>query len=170
MRNNFIGSVCIFSRFFIQQEKLILGSQEKSGGQGIDPDIHFGEMNRQPPGKIINGRFRSRVGRDFCQRSLGTHRGDVQDNTAQRLKQVGYSRIKSKGVKQAPFYVLLGAQMPAILVETSFISNPRECQRLVNPKYQDRLAEGIVRGVRKYIRETSPTALQERRPQSGKQG
>ncbi len=94
----------------------------------------------------------------------------VQDATTKRLKQKGYSRIKSVGVKQAPFYVLLGAEMPAILIETSFISNPRECRRLVNPKYQDRLSEGIVRGVKKYIRETSPTALQDIRPRSGKQG
>jgi N-acetylmuramoyl-L-alanine amidase len=94
----------------------------------------------------------------------------VQDATTQRLKQRGYSRVKSIGVKQAPFYVLLGAQMPAILIETSFISNPRECRRLVNPTYQQRLAEGIVRGVKKYIRETSPTALQNRPPNNGRQG
>ena len=94
----------------------------------------------------------------------------VQEATAKRLKRKGYGRIKSIGVKQAPFYVLLGAQMPAILIETSFISNPRECRRLINPKSQDRLCEGIVRGVQKYIRETSPTALREVRARSGKQG
>lgn len=70
-----------------------------------------------------------------------------------------YSKIKSKGVKQAPFYVLLGAQMPAVLIETSFISNPRECRRLVDKKYQDQLCEGIVEGIRRYIREINPSAL-----------
>jgi hypothetical protein len=71
-----------------------------------------------------------------------------------------YSNIRSKGVKQAPFYVLLGAQMPALLVETSFISNPRECKRLTSAKYQDEhLCDGIIRGIRKYIKETSPTAF-----------
>ena len=69
-----------------------------------------------------------------------------------------FSHIRSKGVKQAPFYVLLGAQMPALLVETSFISNPRECKRLTSAKYQDHLCDGIVRGIRKYIKENSPTA------------
>ena len=67
--------------------------------------------------------------------------------------------IANKGVKQAPFYVLLGAQMPAILIETSFISNSRECKRLVNPKYQDHLCDAIVKGIEKYIKETSPTAF-----------
>jgi N-acetylmuramoyl-L-alanine amidase len=71
-----------------------------------------------------------------------------------------YSSIRDKGVKQAPFYVLLGAQMPAILVETSFISNPRECKRLMDPTYQDRLSDGIVLGIENYIKTTSPTAFQ----------
>lgn len=75
-----------------------------------------------------------------------------------------YSRIKSKGVKQAPFYVLLGAQMPAILIETSFISNPRECKRLNNTAYQDHMSEAIVEGIKEYIKETNPTALMERNP------
>jgi len=41
-----------------------------------------------------------------------------------------YGKIKNKGVKQAPFYVLLGAEMPSILVEVAFITNPRECRRV----------------------------------------
>jgi N-acetylmuramoyl-L-alanine amidase len=75
-----------------------------------------------------------------------------------------YSRIKSKGVKQAPFYVLIGAQMPAILIETSFISNPRECKRLNNTAYQDQMSEAIVEGIKEYIKETKPTAFMERNP------
>jgi N-acetylmuramoyl-L-alanine amidase len=84
----------------------------------------------------------------------------VQSAMVGHLRHKRYTRIKSKGVKQAPFYVLLGAQMPSILIETAFISNPRECKRLVNPKYQDRIAEGIVQGIRNYIKATSPTAFQ----------
>jgi len=70
-----------------------------------------------------------------------------------------YSDIKNKGVKQAPFYVLLGAQMPSILIETSFISNPRECKRLTDGKYQEELCNAIVKGVETYIREINPTVL-----------
>ena len=82
----------------------------------------------------------------------------VQTEMCYHLKKK-YSHIRSKGVKKAPFYVLLGAQMPAILVETSFISNPRECKRLTNATYQEALCDGIVRGIKKYIKETGPTAL-----------
>ena len=82
----------------------------------------------------------------------------VQTEMCHHLKKK-YNHIRSKGVKKAPFYVLLGAQMPAILVETSFISNPRECKRLTDPKYQESLCDGIVNGIKKYIKETSPTAF-----------
>jgi N-acetylmuramoyl-L-alanine amidase len=81
----------------------------------------------------------------------------VQQNVYGKLKRK-YSLIRNKGVKQAPFYVLLGAQMPAVLVETSFISNARECKRLVSPAYQELLAHGIVEGIRSYIRDNQPTA------------
>lgn len=78
-----------------------------------------------------------------------------------------YSKIKNKNVKQAPFYVLMGAQMPAILVETSFISNKTECSRLVDSKYQDAIVESITDGVRKYIDETKQTALFGNNPNQG---
>ena len=83
---------------------------------------------------------------------------NVQDSVYYGLRK-HYSKVKSKGVKQAPFYVLLGAQMPAVLVETSFISNPRECRRLTNLKYQERLCDGIIRGIKAYIKAINPTAL-----------
>jgi N-acetylmuramoyl-L-alanine amidase len=73
-------------------------------------------------------------------------------------------------VKQAPFYVLLGADMPAVLIETSFISNSRDCKRLMNPTYQKRLAEGVVIGIKKYIKETHPTAFLKSRPQISPRG
>ena len=94
----------------------------------------------------------------------------VQSAMVGHLRNKRYSRVKSKGVKQAPFYVLLGAQMPSILIETAFISNPRECKRLILPKYQDRLAEGIVKGIRNYIKATSPTAFQKQPRQTQPRG
>ncbi|MFC1533828.1 N-acetylmuramoyl-L-alanine amidase [Thermodesulfobacteriota bacterium] len=64
----------------------------------------------------------------------------------------GYKKNKSLGVKQAPFYVLIGAEMPAILVETGFISNSTERKRLLSGKYRETLADGIVSGIDLYIK------------------
>lgn len=83
--------------------------------------------------------------------------GFVQQSLYTNMK-AGYTNIKNKGVKQAPFYVLLGAQMPAILVETSFISNARECKRLMSANYQDLLCKGIIRGIEQYMQALNPTA------------
>ncbi len=67
-----------------------------------------------------------------------------------------YKYIHNLGVKKAPFYVLLGATMPSILIETSFISNKRECRRLLNENYQNYLCETIIDGIESYIKETNP--------------
>ena len=77
----------------------------------------------------------------------------VQYNLIRTLKK-RYRNIRNLGVKQAPFFVLIGARMPSILVETSFISNPQEERRLRSSAYQDALARGIARGVIQYIQET----------------
>ena len=61
-----------------------------------------------------------------------------------------YKHIKDLGVRQGPFYVLLGATMPSVLIETAFISNPREEKRLKSSKYQDRATQAIARAVRQY--------------------
>ncbi len=83
----------------------------------------------------------------------------VQTALIKNLNRRGYDRVKDKGVKQAPFYVLLGARMPSILVETAFISNREECRLLTTASYQEHLAESIVQGLRSYIREINPTAF-----------
>ena len=59
-----------------------------------------------------------------------------------------------RGIKQAPFYVLMGARMPAILVEVSFISNRVEERRLKSRKYLDKIASSIAQGLHGYIEET----------------
>ncbi len=84
----------------------------------------------------------------------------VQATLVKNMNRRGYDRVKDKGVKQAPFYVLLGARMPSILVETAFISNRDECRLLTTPAYQEHVAESIVQGVRNYIREINPTAFE----------
>jgi N-acetylmuramoyl-L-alanine amidase len=62
-----------------------------------------------------------------------------------------YSGIKDLGHKEALFYVLLGVKMPAILVETSFLSNPEEEERLASGEYQSEVARAIAHGVEEFI-------------------
>jgi N-acetylmuramoyl-L-alanine amidase len=90
----------------------------------------------------------------------------VQTSLVTNMNRRGYDRVKDKGVKQAPFYVLLGARMPSILIETSFISNREECRLLTSSSYQDHLADSIVKGIRSYIREISPTAFNPPSPET----
>lgn len=57
-----------------------------------------------------------------------------------------------RGVKQAPFYVLLGVTMPAVLVECAYLSNSGETAKLSDPRYVDLVAEGIAAGVKSYVK------------------
>ncbi len=61
-----------------------------------------------------------------------------------------YSGHQNLGLKQAPFFVLVGARMTAVLVESSFISNSREEAHLRDPAYLERIADGVVEAVRYY--------------------
>lgn len=74
----------------------------------------------------------------------------VQNDISSQLGKL-HSDTKNLGVKQAPFYVLIGAHMPSILVEVSFLSNPTEEKRLRNDKYLDGIVKGIMDGLKKYI-------------------
>lgn len=69
-----------------------------------------------------------------------------------------YQKVRDLGVKQAPFYVLLGAEMPSILIETAFISNSREEHLLKQKQFQNRIAQGIARGISNYVDVMKKTA------------
>ncbi|MGD9022679.1 MAG: N-acetylmuramoyl-L-alanine amidase [Deltaproteobacteria bacterium] len=84
--------------------------------------------------------------------------GYVQEAIIKELE-AKHDGIKDKGVKQGPFYVLIGAQMPCILVEVGFITNPRECQRLNSADYQEDMADAIAVGIQRYIKDIRPLAL-----------
>jgi N-acetylmuramoyl-L-alanine amidase len=64
-----------------------------------------------------------------------------------------YKNIKSNGARSAPFFVLIGAQMPAVLVEVGYLSNFDEAKRLKDNSYLDNLAKGIVNGMESYVKE-----------------
>jgi N-acetylmuramoyl-L-alanine amidase len=75
---------------------------------------------------------------------------DVQKSLFRKID-IQYKGAKNLGVKQGPFYVLLGATMPSILVETEFVSNATEAQKLKDSAYQDATASGIEEGIKAYI-------------------
>lgn len=76
---------------------------------------------------------------------------DLQRGALGSLKK-SFKHVKDAGVRQGPFWVLVGAQMPAVLVEVGFITNPTEAKRLVNRKYQKAMALGLGNGVKRYFR------------------
>lgn len=99
------------------------------------------------------------------QRILATlHRRD-QDEASRRLAAqvqrglLGRARqvvpgLADRGVKEALFYVLVGARMPAVLVEASFLTHPVEAQMLQTDRYRQALADGIAEGIQRYVQST----------------
>jgi N-acetylmuramoyl-L-alanine amidase len=81
----------------------------------------------------------------------------VQRNIIAKLKAKG-DKVHDLGVKQAPFRVLLGAEMPSILIETAFITNSTDESRLKSGQFQQNLAKGITAGIDSYIAEVKRVA------------
>jgi len=75
---------------------------------------------------------------------------DLQRSMLSTLKK-SYRHIKDAGVREGPFWVLVGAQMPSVLIEVGFITNPKEARRLVMHSYQKKIALGIANGVERYF-------------------
>ncbi len=75
---------------------------------------------------------------------------DVQTSLYQGLSSKNPS-LHNRGVKKAPFVVLIGANMPSILAEISFVSNPTDEERLQTPEYRQKIAESLYRGIAKYV-------------------
>ena len=76
--------------------------------------------------------------------------GDVQESLHSGLAAKAPG-IRNRGVKKAPFIVLIGANMPSILAEISFVSNPADEHRLATSEYRQRIAESLYRGIAKYV-------------------
>jgi N-acetylmuramoyl-L-alanine amidase len=82
--------------------------------------------------------------------------GFVQRELSREWKRLN-SAARDRGVKQAPFVVLIGASMPSVLAEVGFLSNPRDEELLKKPEYRDRLAEALYRGVERYAQSLGQT-------------
>src|SRR5579859_5761558 len=76
--------------------------------------------------------------------------GDVQESLHSGLATKSPA-IRNRGVKKAPFIVLIGANMPSILAEISFVSNPTDEHRLETSEYRERIAESLYHGIAKYV-------------------
>ncbi|RRS31936.1 MAG: N-acetylmuramoyl-L-alanine amidase [Epsilonproteobacteria bacterium (ex Lamellibrachia satsuma)] len=75
---------------------------------------------------------------------------DVQRGMIANLRS-RYRGVKDGGVRSAPFWVLVGASRPSILVEVGYISHPTERKRLFTPRYQELIAKGIAEGINRYL-------------------
>jgi N-acetylmuramoyl-L-alanine amidase len=92
---------------------------------------------------------------------------DAADKVMDELDSIG--NITRRGVKHAGFLVLKSPDIPSILVETAFISNPTEEARLLDPRHQQRLADAIHAGIRSYFYASPPpgTRIARLRSQNG---
>ncbi len=83
---------------------------------------------------------------------------DIQDSLAKRIQKASRAE-KNRGVRKAPFVVLIGADMPSILTEISFLSNPADEKLLKQPEYRQRVAEGLYQGVADYLQSMNSVTL-----------
>jgi N-acetylmuramoyl-L-alanine amidase len=88
---------------------------------------------------------------------------DIQGSLTKRLQQVSRSE-RDRGVKRAPFVVLIGANMPSILSEISFLSNPADEKMLKKPEQRQRIAEGLYHGMSDYLESLNSLSYNEQRP------
>lgn len=79
----------------------------------------------------------------------------VHNSILTKAKANGFDDIKNLGVKQAPFYVLIGAEMPAILIEIAFISNEEDVRNLQNDKFITMVTHEIAYGIKTYVSDTT---------------
>jgi N-acetylmuramoyl-L-alanine amidase len=94
---------------------------------------------------------------------------EVQSALAGRMQRVS-RHLKDRGVKKAPFVVLIGANMPSVLAEVSFLSNPTDEAMLKRPEHRERVAEGLYLGIEKYLRNLQGTLTLNRPAAAGGPG
>ena len=83
---------------------------------------------------------------------------DIQNSLTGQLRQVS-TEERNRGVKKAPFVVLIGADMPSVLAEISFLSNPTDEKLLERPAQRQRIAQGIFRGMENYLSSLNSLAI-----------
>jgi N-acetylmuramoyl-L-alanine amidase len=97
---------------------------------------------------------------DILQKIVLNDKADESRELASHIQTAMSARTNAgsnRGVKQAPFVVLVGATMPSVLAEITFISNPDEEKRLKTPEYRQKIAESLLRGIKSYAETLSST-------------
>src|SRR5262249_11302721 len=83
--------------------------------------------------------------------------GNIQESLSRRMEGMNRGE-RNRGVRKAPFVVLIGADMPSVLAEISFLSNPSDEQWLKKPENRQRVAEGLYHGIETYLQSTNSLA------------
>jgi N-acetylmuramoyl-L-alanine amidase len=78
----------------------------------------------------------------------------IQDSLSKRMENINRGE-RNRGVRKAPFVVLIGADMPSVLAEISFLSNPSDEKWLKNPENRQRVADGLYHGIETYLQSTN---------------
>jgi N-acetylmuramoyl-L-alanine amidase len=91
---------------------------------------------------------------DLSQKAVLDASIDVAGQVLDNLNQV--AKIHKRDIQRAGFMVLKSPDIPSLLVETAYITNPREEQKLINPRHQQALAEAMMKGIRAYFRQSAP--------------
>ncbi|MBZ5660516.1 MAG: N-acetylmuramoyl-L-alanine amidase [Acidobacteriia bacterium] len=92
--------------------------------------------------------------------------GIIQDSLAKRMEGINHGD-RNRGVRKAPFVVLIGANMPSVLAEISFISNPSDEQWLKKPENRQKVADGLYHGIENYLQSTNSLANNQPHPAPG---
>jgi len=112
-------------------------------------DFLFGDVSLEDKDKMVTQVLLDLSLTGTIQSSL-----DIGDEVLHEISRVG--RVHKKRVQQAAFAVLKTPNIPAILLETAFISNPREERKLRSPSHQRKMAKAILRGVNDYFARKAP--------------
>jgi len=86
----------------------------------------------------------------------------IQDSLSKRMENINRGD-RNRGVRKAPFVVLIGADMPSVLAEISFLSNPSDEQWLKKPENRQRVADGLYHGIETYLQSTNSLAANQAR-------
>jgi N-acetylmuramoyl-L-alanine amidase len=86
----------------------------------------------------------------------------IQDSLSKRMENINRGD-RNRGVRKAPFVVLIGADMPSVLAEISFLSNPSDEQWLKKPENRQRVADGLYHGIETYLQSTNSLAANQSR-------